>query len=174
MKPSELVVTPLSELQEEFQGFVDSIREQEDLPEISQRNEAAANALAPYVGGPPQKRDRVALFMRRLESEAEYRRGEAKRLEASAKKMERLAEQMKFGIKTFMQMNDIVKAEGEVYTFALRKNPPSCKIVREEDLPPEFVEYKPTPNKQKILIALKEGKEVPGAVMVQSDRLEVK
>jgi hypothetical protein len=64
--------------------------------------------------------------------------------------------------------------EGQEFTFAVRKNPPKVEVVDEALIPPEFISYTPVINKAAIKDALEEGKEVPGAELVQSTRLDVR
>jgi hypothetical protein len=62
---------------------------------------------------------------------------------------------------------------GNEYSFAVKKNPPRVEIVDEEAIPPEFNDYTPSVNKAAIKSALEDGKEVPGAELVQTTRLDV-
>ena len=172
MSTKTLELVPLEQLNEEFNLFVDSIEEQDGHQEPT---EEQSKAIGEYVGGPPAKRDRVGLFIRRLEHEALLYKEEAERLAKRGKQMKRLGERMRFGIKLYMEMKGILRAEGQAFAFALRKNPPSCVVVNESDLPGEYMDYKPVPNRQKIKEALQAGEEVPGAILSTGNmRLEIK
>lgn len=172
MSTKTLELVPLEQLNEEFGLFVESIEEQGDQQEPTEEQN---KAIGEYVGGPPAKRDRVALFIRRLEHEALLYKEEAERLAKRGEQMKRLGDRMRFGIKTYMEMTGILKAEGQAFSFAIRKNPPSCVVVNESDLPGQFMDYKPVPNRQKIKEALQSGEEVPGAILSTGNtRLEIK
>ena len=172
MSTKTLELVPLEQLAEEFDLFMQSIEEQDGQQEPT---EEQAHTLGEYVGGPPAKRDRVALFIRRLDHEALLYMEESARMAKRGKQMKRLGDRMRFGIKTYMEMKGILKAEGQAFVFALRKNPPSCVVVNEADLPGEYLDYKPVPNRQKIKDDLKDGKEVPGAILSTGNtRLEIK
>lgn len=73
----------------------------------------------------------------------------------------------KYGIK------NIDTADGHV---GLKKNPPAVNIFDESKLPIDFLKHteKWAPDKVKIGTSLKVGKEVPGAELTQSNRLDVK
>lgn len=169
-KTIELV--PLETLREQCEAWVESVKEQE-----AELTAAENTFLQEHVSkaAPPAKRDQVALFILRLEHEEKFYQEHAARMAERARQMKRLRERLKFGIKTFMEMEGITKAEGHSFTFAIRRNPPSCKVVMEEDVPGEYMNYDPKPDKAKILGDLKEGKEIPGAVLVTDvTRLEIK
>lgn len=71
-------------------------------------------------------------------------------------------------LKDNMNRTGITKIEAPTFTVSIAKNPPSVKIVDEEALPAEYVEIRPTTHidKKAILVALKAGKEVSGAILV--------
>ena len=172
MSTKTLELVPLEQLAEEFDLFVESIEEQDGQQEPTPEQ---SKVIGEYVGGPPAKRDRVALFIRRLEHEALLYMEESARMAKRGKQMKRLGDRMRFGIKLYMEMHGILRAEGQAFAFALRKNPPSCVIVHESEIPGEFMDYKPAPNRQKIKEALQAGEEVPGAILSTGNtRLEIK
>jgi hypothetical protein len=71
-------------------------------------------------------------------------------------------------LKENMERTKITKIEAPTFTISIAKNPPSAKIVDEKALPAEYVEIRPTTHvdKKAILVALKAGKEVSGAILV--------
>ncbi len=172
MSTKTLELVPLEQLNEEFGLFVESIEEQDGQQKPT---EEQSKAIGEYVGGPPAKRDRVALFVRRLEHEALLYKEESERLAKRGKQMKRLADRIRFGIKLYMEMNGILKAEGQAFSFAIRKNPPSCQVVDESLLPGYCWDYTPRPDKSTIKAHLEQGDEVPGAILrTDSTRLEIK
>lgn len=79
---------------------------------------------------------------------------------------------------TNMQSCGISKIESPLLTIALRNNPPKVVIDDEKALPWEYMKQppQPPPAPEKTLIreALKAGKEVPGAHLEQTQRLNIK
>lgn len=69
-------------------------------------------------------------------------------------------------IKTQMADAGLRKAEGKLYSFALRKNPDSVEIEDENLVPAEYISYSPQIDKRAIGDALHDGKEVPGAKLI--------
>jgi len=78
-----------------------------------------------------------------------------------------------------MEANSITQLTGTTNGLKLRKNPPSVVVLDESLIPVEYWDQKPTPppppptiSKVKIAQAIKTGKEVPGAVLRPSSRIE--
>lgn len=79
-----------------------------------------------------------------------------------------------------MQGCGITKIECPSFSVAVQPNPPSVEVVKEGDIPPEYMRTPepkppvPAPDKRKILDALKSGKDVPGCKIKQASRLVIK
>ena len=56
----------------------------------------------------------------------------------------------------------------------MKKNPPRVEVTDESLIPAEFISYRPVIDKAAIKYAIEEGKEIPGAELVQSTRLDVR
>ena len=152
---------------ENFQEFFDSIVEQNALSPEQQ------TALGEAIKKSIEKRDRLGAFLERLELEAELLAKEEKRLAGRRQQFERIGECFRDSIHAQMKEWGVVKAEGQKFTFTVKKNPPSVEVTDEAAIPPEFIDYKPSVNKTGLKLALSEG-EVPGARLTQSTRLEIK
>jgi hypothetical protein len=120
------------------------------------------------------KRDRLAEFLARLDCEAEAIRTEEKRLATRRAGFEKISACMRNSIYQQMLDSGINRIEGKLCSFSIRKNPPRVEIVDEEAIPPEFIDYTPTVNKAVIKSALEDGKQVPGAELVQTTRLDIR
>ena len=119
------------------------------------------------------KRDRLGEFLVRLDSEAVAIRSEEKRLAVRRAGYEKIAECMRSSIHTQMLDSGVKKAEGKLFSFSVRKNPPRVEIMDEAAVPPEFVTYEPHIDKRAIKDRLEEGETIPGAKLVPSTRLEI-
>lgn len=97
-----------------------------------------------------------------------------KREKAYRKRAERLLEHIRSGMITA----EITKIESPFISLSIRDNPPSVVIHSENLIPDEYMRHSeppaPSPDKQAIARALKEGVDVPGAHLEQGKRLEVK
>lgn len=149
------------------------LAESEDLPP-----ELIADTLESLDGELQDKATNVAAFTRNLESSAAAIREAGKAMLARADRLEKRADSIRQYLLLNMQVAGITKIECPWFTIAVRKNPPSVVIDDESALPPEYVVQPPPPaprpDKAAIGRALKAGDAVPGAHLVQSERLEVK
>jgi hypothetical protein len=89
------------------------------------------------------------------------------------RQFERIGECFRDSIHAQMKEWGVLKAEGQRFTFSVKKNPPAVEVTDEAAIPPEFIDYKPSVNKTGLKLALSEG-EVPDARLTQSTRLEIK
>jgi hypothetical protein len=151
-----------------FQEFFESILEQNALSPEQQ------TSLGESIKKSIEKRDRLGAFLERLELEGEMLKKEEARLAGRRRMFERIGECFRDSIHTQMTEWGVVKAEGQRFTFTVKKNPPAVEVVDESIIPAEFLDYKPSVNRSEIKRVLSEGKEVPGAQLRQGTRLEVK
>jgi hypothetical protein len=157
-------------------GLFQSIPEQ--LEENGGLNDDQRKELATYLQTNNSeivaKRDRVGEFLERLDAEAKAIREAEKRLAARRAGYEKVAECVRSSIFQMMQDAGIVRVEGKLFSFAIRKNPPRVEINDESLIPAEFVSYEPRIDKRAIKDRIEEGKTIPGAELVQSTRLEIR
>lgn len=155
-----------------FQSIPEQVEENGGLNEDQQKE--LATYLQTNTSEIVAKRDRVGEFLERLDSEAKAIREAEKRLAARRTSYEKVAECMRLSIFQMMQDAGIVRVEGKLFSFAIRKNPPRVEINDESTIPAEFVSYEPRIDKRAIKDRLEEGKAIPGAELVQSTRLEIR
>jgi hypothetical protein len=151
----------------EYEEFFDSIVEQNALTPEQQ------TALGESIKTSIEKRDNMGAFLARLEGEAELLKKEEKRLADRRRKFERIGEILTEGLHSQLVEWGVKKVEGQKFSFTVKKNPPRVNIVDETKIPAEFVSYVPQISKSKIGDALKEGKQIEGAELIQSTRLEI-
>jgi hypothetical protein len=109
-----------------------------------------------------------------LEGQARLLLDKESQLAARRQKMEKFAVTLRSSLHQQMLDWGVKKVEGNEYWFKVKKNPPRVEIVDEEAIPPEFIGYTPTVNKAAIKSALEDGKQVPGAELVQTTRLGIR
>lgn len=153
---------------ENFDEFFNSIIEQNALSPEQQVS------LGESIKKSVEKRDRLGAFLERMDFEAEIIAAEEKRLAVRRRQFERIAECFRDSIHNQMKEWGVLKAEGQRFTFTVKKNPPAVEITDEAAIPPEFIDYKPSINKTAVKLAITEGHEVPGARLTQATRLEIK
>jgi len=118
----------------------------------------------------------VAAYMKGEQVEGEAVKLEADRLNERAKRHQRRADRLKQYLEQFVpEGSDFHDARS---TIKWKKNPPSCEITDQAALPRIYIATVPAterPDKKAILAALKNGKEIAGAKLIDDRRrLEVK
>jgi hypothetical protein len=95
-------------------------------------------ALAAYLEGAVEKRDRVAEFIRFCEGMAELAKAEVKRLQARQKHLEAAAERVSRMVLRVLDWLGAEKLEGRTNTLKKRKCPPSVNVIDEQKIPAEY------------------------------------
>lgn len=160
------------------------------------------DAIAGGITATAEKRDRVAAFIRYVETQPEAIDAEIKRLQARKKSIARGAANLRSYVYRTMVATKQRVLEGAVSTFKIVKNPPSVEVTDVAALPDSMVNVKVeftvsrgvyneilgelnemadqvsftvTPNKNLIAQILKaEPDALPGATLKTSERLEIK
>ena len=188
-KSKALAIIPKDEptlqvLGKKFQALIDGIDRQIEIDQhgeptlISQEflESETSEALAHLISGDSiALRDDFASLLKRGESEVEFLRDQGKQRYSAAKHLEHFLEKAKFTLKLFMEMKGIREVQGWAHRFVVQKNPASVFILDEQQIPEEFMSFKPMPDKEKIKEALLAGKVVPGCVLrADSTSLRIK
>lgn len=149
----------------------------EVLADLDLDPQTVADTLEGMSGELEVKAANVVGFTRNLEALAAAIKAEEERLSTRRKAVEKRAANLTAYVLSCMQMAEVQKIEGPRFRIAVRDNPPSVEVFDAAQIPAEFMrqpEPPPaTPDKTAIKAAIKAGKEVPGARMVQGKRLAV-
>lgn len=138
-------------------------------------------ALEQAEGEFDQKAERVALFIRELQSNAKAVKEESQRLSSRASQYERTAEGLKRYLQAQMERVEITKVEGKLVTVRLQKSPPSVFTTLPDDeirhLPAHYVTHVPEAwrlNAKAVIEAHRAGAELPvGVGVTQSLHLRI-
>ena len=166
------IVTPLYELVR-YQHELEVLADSGDIPP-----EQIRDTLEALEGDIQDKAINVAAFTRNLEATAESVREAAKAMLARADRIEKRAESIRAYLLFNMQAAGISRVESPWFTLALRKNPPAVIVDDESQIPAEYFVQPPAPpprlDKVSLKKAIQAGTEVPGAHLLQSERVEIK
>ena len=121
----------LFQIEESIALLAEAAEEEGLTPELEQ-------ALAQYLEGALEKRDRVAEFIRYCEWMAELGKSEVKRLQARQKHFEATAERVSTMVIRVLDFFGVKNLEGRTHTLGKRKCPPSVKIDDDMRVPSEF------------------------------------
>lgn len=121
------------------------------------------------------KIENTGLFIKNLDADVAALKEEEKRLAERRKAKENRLNSVKQFLNDFLQSEDVQKFETARVKMSFRKSE-SVGIADESLIPDKFVktEIVKSPMKNDIKKALKAGKEVPGAWLVESQNLQVK
>jgi hypothetical protein len=153
---------------EHFEEFFESIIEQAQFTPEQQI------ALGQQLNSSVEKRDKLGNCLVWLEGQADLLRGKEKQLADRRHRFEKFSAALRSSLHQQMLDLGIRKVEGNEFSFAVRKNPPKVEITDEAAIPPEFISYEPRIDRASVKIALEDGKEVPGATLTQSTRLDIR
>lgn len=102
---------------------------------------------------------------------------EIDRLKALKAHREHVAEGLRRYLLSNMQSMQIERIDCPLFTFSIRKKPPTVDVFDEDMLPAEFMKAPepkpPAPDKKALAAAIKAGREIAGARIVQGVRLAV-
>jgi len=162
----------LFQIEESIALLAESAEEEGLTPEIEQ-------ALATYLHGALEKRDRVAEFIRYCEWMAEIAKAEVKRLQARQKHFEATAERVSTMVLRVLDFFGVKKLEGRTHGMSKRKCPASVKIADEAKVPSEFKRVTvtlPLDSWNRLLAAVSEDirKDVGAAIVKRDDAIDLK
>ena len=120
----------------------------------------------------------IGQFTRNLDATAQAVREAGKAMLDRAARLEKRAESIRSYMLYQLQFAGVSKIECPWFVIQVKHNPPSVVIDDEAAIPAAYKVQPeppaPRPDKKAIAAALKAGEDVPGARLVQSDRLEIK
>lgn len=122
------------------------------------------------------KTENIAKLIKSVEGNMEVIREEEKRLAAKRRALGNKVESLKDYMENEMRGMNLDRVDGDLFTIAIQKNPPSVNFSDEDLIPEEFKEEVVTVkiSKKEIAEAIKRGEEVPGAEMVQKESLRIR
>ena len=159
----------LYQISQEAMTLVSEIEETGELtPELEQYLTANQTELQ-------NKAQNVANFVRSLEDDTEVLEKEIKRLQAIKKAKEATIDKLKSAIVNAMQIYGIEKLQSPTLTLSIRRSE-AVIIACEQSIPEEFTTTKVTvtPDKVRIKAAIKAGKNVRGAGIIENYSLQIK
>lgn len=120
------------------------------------------------------KADNIAKLIKGLEGQKDICKAEEERIYKRRKSIENRIENLKEYLKTTMIATDKRKFKTDLFSFNIQKNRASIKILDEEKVPEEYVEYDRKVLKDKLKKAIAEGLEVDYAELTQTESLRVR
>lgn len=162
----------LYEISAEFRAMVEHLTNcQDDAQAVADTIEAEAYPLQ-------LKAQNVAYAIRNLEASAAAIKEAEQQMAERRKRIEKRAEHIREYLKTCMEVAGVSRIECPHFLLSIQKNPPSVEVFEPSLVPVEFMKTPepppPAPDKVAIKAALKDGRDVPGALLAQGTRLAIK
>lgn len=145
------------------------------LEMIQEGHEGLADTLESIQDAIEEKAENIAKIIRTIDAECEAIKAEEQRLADRRKAMENRRD----GLKTYLEEQlisvGVDKVKTPVFTIAIQNNPPSVDVIDDKLIPKTFfIEQEPKLDKNSLLQALKEGKDVPGVQLKQTRSLRIR
>lgn len=122
-----------------------------------------------------EKVEGIVRLIKNIEGDAEKIKSEEKRLAEKRKSLESKVTYLKGYIDLNMKLVGKKKIDTGLFKLSIQKNAPSINIKSAADIPSEyFIEQEPVLDKRALLKDLKEGREVPGVEMKQTESLRIR
>jgi len=162
----------LYHIAQEHRALVDHLMNtQEDEQAIADTLEAESYPLE-------LKAQNVAYAIKNLEAMADAIKNAEKEMADRRKSIEKRAASLREYTKTCMEIAGVQKIECPHFALSIKKNPGSVEIFEPSLIPASFMRQPepppPAADKKAIAEAIKAGQEVPGAMLAQGTRLDIK
>lgn len=128
------------------------------------------------IGGTfENKAENMAKLIRNLESDRLAYKEEEGRLKTKRQAVENKLEWLKTYLKDCMKLTGKTKFKSGVFKFSIQKNPVSVNITNKKIIPEDYlIPQPPKVNNTTLKKALKDGIEVPGAELKQTEGLRIR
>lgn len=120
------------------------------------------------------KLESITHVIKNYESDIEALRAEEKRLAEKRRVLENKNKYLKEYMYSNIKALNKDKVKAGVFDLKIQKNPESIKIINPELITEDYLRIKTDIDKSKIKRALKEGLEVEGAELIQTEGLRIK
>ena len=159
----------LYELTEMYQNISNLIEEDAD-------NETLEKALDEITDSIQIKAENMAKLIKSIEGNINVLKDEEKRLQAKRKALENKVVNIKEYLENQLKAMGLKKVQGNLFTVSIQKNPQSVNILNEDLIPEQFKEVVTTTkiDRRELLAALKEGQEIEGVEIKQTESLRIR
>ena len=145
-----------------------------NLMDLDLEDEQVQEALEDIDEKIEVKADNIAKLIKGLEGQKDICKVEEERIYARRKSIENRINNLKEYLQATMIATDKRKFKTDLFSFNIQKNRASLKILDEEKVPEEYVEYDRKVLKDKLKKAIAEGLEVDYAEMIQSESIKIR
>lgn len=151
--------------------------EYERLADLLDEDVDVSDALALVTDDLTTKLGNIARVLEQLDADEVVYAAESQRLARRAEQCSKRAAKLRAYVLSVLQVRGIEKVKCDLFTVAVRRNPPSVLVLDQSAVPPEYTRTttSTTVDRKAVLADYKaSGLCVPGTEVVCSSRLEVK
>ena len=165
----------LYEIANEYKQIFDELKEsgENGITPLSSFTQKKLDAISASL---EQKASNVAKYINGLKHNQQIIDDEISRLQKIKEQYKKEEEALKVYLENNMRQCEISKIETPLFKIQFRKCPPKVEIISEKEIPDEYkiTEIKVSIDKIKIRNDMKLGVIVPGAIVVQDEKIEIK
>jgi len=159
----------LYELTENYKNLQE-LMENPDIPQ-----EMILEALNSIEGDIFEKLENIVKLLRSLEADIRIIKEEKQRLSAKQSSLENRCVNIKEYLETSLKALGKDKVKSGLFTLSIGKNPPSVNVVDLSVIPKEYMkQIEPEVMRTLVLKDLKQGNEIPGAELIQTESLRIR
>jgi len=120
------------------------------------------------------KAESIAKLVKNIESDINSIKEEEKRLRSKKSTLQNKVKSLKDYLYGQLKATGNKKIKTPLFSVWYQNNAPSLEIIDQESIPEEFIKYEKKIQSRNILDALKEGEEIPGADLKQTESLRIR
>lgn len=158
----------LYELTDNYNNLIELLDNPEIEPEVL---EQSLSEVAEQI---EVKAENIAKLIKNIDGDIEAIKNEEKRLVEKKRSLESKKLRIKEYLYGQIKLLDNKKVKTPLFSIAIQKNPPSVAIESEENIPECYYIVKKELSKKDLLGALKEGLEIEGVKIVQSEGIRIR
>jgi hypothetical protein len=137
--------------------------------------EVMNDTLEAIEGEIESKVDNTAMVLKTVEANIKALKDEEKRLADRRKSLENQNKRLKEYLHDQLKSIGMKKVKGTIFSANIQNNPPSLNITDETKIPEEYwVQPSPSVNKKELLEKIKNGEEIEGAEIKQTESLRIR
>ena len=146
-----------------------------EIQEMDLDEETLRDTLDSIKDAAEQKTENCVKWMRILKGEITAFKEEENRLKKIRMAKENKVKWLNKYVEDFLKDSGLTRFKTGIFTLSLQNNPPSVEVYDATLIPPKYlIEQLPTIDKQAIKELLKNGIEVPGAELKQTEGLRIR
>lgn len=159
----------LYELTENYRNLQELL-ENPDIPQ-----DVIWEALNSLEGDIFEKLENIVKLLISIEADVKIVKEEKQRLAAKQSSLENRCANLKNFMEGALKALGKDKVKSGLFTLSIQKNPSSVGVVDLKAIPEDYLKFKePDIDKKAILEDLKQGREVPGAELIQTESLRIR